>query len=186
MALEGRKNCEFMMVYTAHYKSPLGGITMASDGEALVGLWFNGQKHFGAGLASDCEARPGLPIFAQTCLWLETYFGGGVPSFVPPLVLKGSNFRQQVWKVLLEIPYGNTTTYGEIARKMSLSRMSAQAVGGAVGHNPISLIVPCHRVVGAGGSLTGYAGGLERKAWMLRLEGAMGERQHVFPIAENN
>lgn len=163
-------NC---MYYTTHYNSPLGGITIASDSDALVGLWFDGQKYFAVGLGDDCVERPDLPILRQACLWLEIYFGGKVPSFVPQVALRGSTFRQRVWKSLVQIPYGHTTTYGEIARQIGGARMSPQAVGGAVGHNPVGLIVPCHRVVGAGGSLTGYAGGLKRKAWLLRLEGAI-------------
>lgn len=162
------------MDYVAHYDSPLGGITMASDGKALCGLWFDGQKYFGDVLATEHEERE-LP-FGQTRDWLDAYFAGRDPGFTPSLALRGSGFRQAVWQILLSIPYGHTMTYGqiaaEIARRRGIAHMSAQAVGGAVGHNPISLIVPCHRVVGADGSLTGYAGGVWRKERLLELEGA--------------
>ena len=162
------------MEYTAHYESPLGGITLSSDGEALLGLWFDGQKFFAATLAPDHEERA-LPVFDLAKRWLEVYFSGRDPGFTPPLRMNGTAFRRAVWEILLAIPFGRTMTYGEIAavlaRKNGLSRMSAQAVGGAVGHNAISLIVPCHRVIGADGSLTGYAGGLDRKRRLLALEG---------------
>ncbi len=163
------------MEYTAHCDSPLGGITLSSDGEALLGLWFDGQKHFADTLAPDHEERA-LPVFDLAKRWLEVYFVGRDPGFTPPLKMKTTAFRRAVWEILLAIPFGRTMTYGEIAavlaRRNGPARMSAQAVGGAVGHNPISLIVPCHRVVGADGSLTGYAGGLERKRFLLALEGA--------------
>lgn len=162
------------MEYTAHYDSPLGGITLSSDGEALLGLWFDGQRLFAATLAPDHEERS-LPVFDQAKRWLDVYFGGRDPGFVPPLRMRSTPFRHAVWEILLAIPFGRTMTYGEIAaelaRRNGLARMSARAVGGAVGHNPISLIVPCHRVVGADGGLTGYAGGLERKCRLLALEG---------------
>lgn len=161
------------MRYIHHFSSPLGGITMASDGTALTGLWFDGQRYYGAGLAEAPEEKM-LPVFEQTDKWLETYFGGAVPDGMPPLRPEGSPFRRAVWEVLCTIPPGQTMTYGEIAAVLSkergISRLSARAVGGAVGHNPISLLIPCHRVVGAGGKLTGYAGGVERKAWLLRME----------------
>ena len=155
-----------------HYDSPLGGITMVSDGEALTGLWFDGQKH----AAVPPAAREGkdLPVFVQTDRWLDAYFAGAQPDFTPQLHLRATVFRVSVWETLLTIPYGQTTTYGAVAAavaaRMGLPRMSAQAVGGAVGHNPIALIIPCHRVVGADGSLTGYAGGIERKRSLLMLE----------------
>ena len=156
------------MQYTAQYLSLLGGITLASDGERLTGLWFHGQKYFGSTLTALYEHRE-LPIFRQTAAWLDQYFAGQEPDFIPPLKLEGPPFRQAVWEVLLTIPYGETMTYGDIARR--LGRMEAfQAVGGAVGHNPISIIVPCHRVVGSDGGLRGYAGGLDKKARLLRLE----------------
>ena len=163
------------MQYTYHYHSPIGGITLACDGEALTGLWFDGQKYFADTLANDHEEKS-LPIFDQTIKWLDLYFCGKVPEFTPALNMKTTPFRKSVWEILLTIPYGQTMTYGEIARiiakQKGLSQMSAQAVGGAVGHNAISLIIPCHRVIGTNGSLTGYAGGIERKRYLLNLEGA--------------
>ena len=167
------------MDFTTHYSSPIGGITLASDGAALTGLWFDGQKHYAATLAGIPVEKPDIPVFVETRCWLDLYFSGKRPDFTPPLAPTGTPFQQKVWDILLNIPYGMTMTYGEIAKRIvetfhetSLHppHMSPQAVGGAVGHNPISLIIPCHRVVGADGSLTGYAGGLERKTWLLRLE----------------
>lgn len=147
---------------------------MASDGTALTGLWFDGQKYFAEGLAETATAKS-LPVFNETVRWLDIYFAGRRPDFTPPLNLEGTTFRKEVWQLLLQIPYGQTTTYGKLAAQLAahndLKRMSAQAVGGAVGHNPISIIVPCHRVVGTGGSLTGYAGGLAKKLALLKLEG---------------
>lgn len=161
------------MSYIQYYSSPLGNLVMASDGEALTGLWFEGQKYFGSTLSGTLEEND-LPVFRQTANWLELYFSGKQPDFIPELALEGSPFRILVWEILLSIPYGQTATYGEIAsaaaERLSRSHMSAQAVGGAVGHNPVSLIVPCHRVLGADGSLTGYAGGTERKKALLALE----------------
>ena len=162
------------MDFISHYDSPLGGMTMASDGSHLVGLWFDGQKHFAETLDKDYEKRDDLPIFEETRHWLEIYFAGKKPDFTPALFIRGTAFRCRVWEILLTIPYGQTMTYGDIARTLArekgLKTMSAQAVGGAVGHNPISLIIPCHRVIGADGSLTGYAGGIERKQWLIQKE----------------
>lgn len=163
--------------YMEQYQSPLGVITLASNGESLTGLWFEGQKYFDSSLSDpENHTKKALPVFDQTKQWLNLYFDGIQPDFTPPLTLEGTAFRQTVWNLLREIPYGQTRTYGAIAalvaKEKGLPRFSAQAVGQAVGRNPISLIVPCHRVVGANGSLTGYAGGLERKAWLLKLEGA--------------
>ena len=155
------------MDYTCHYDSALGGITLASDGEALTGLWFDGQKYFADTLDAEHEEQP-LPVFDEAVRWLDLYFGGEVPDFTPELSPRGSAFRRRVWDALLAIPYGHTTTYGEIAKKLGCK--SAQAVGGAVGHNPISLIIPCHRVLGADGSLTGYAGGTDKKRRLLEIE----------------
>ena len=155
------------MEYTYHYTSPLGGITLASDGEALTGLWFDGQKYFADTLDAE-YAEKALPLFGETAKWLDLYFAGIVPDFTPKLSPRGTGFRRRVWDVLLTIPYGHTMTYGEIAN--ALGCRSAQAIGGAVGHNPISLIIPCHRVVGADGSLTGYAGGVDKKRSLLELE----------------
>jgi len=163
------------MDYIHHYDSPLGGITLASDGTALTGLWFDGQKYFAAHLSSDHEEKA-LPIFEQADQWLDIYFTGKAPDFTPPLHMRATPFQKAVWDILLTIPYGKTLTYGEIADRIAeqrgLSRMSAQAVGGAVGHNLISLIIPCHRVVGSNGSLTGYAGGIDKKMKLLTLEHA--------------
>lgn len=159
---------------THSYRSPLGMITLTSDGKALTGLWFEGQKYYGSTLSRSHEERM-LPVFEQTDTWLDLYFSGKVPDFTPHLCLKGTVFRKAVWDILLTIPYGKTMTYGEIAgviaRHTGTTGMSARAVGGAVGHNPISIIIPCHRVIGSSGSLTGYAGGLERKTRLLTLEG---------------
>lgn len=161
------------MNYTYHYNSPLGGITLASDGGGLTGLWFDGQKYFGSTLGKNAVQK-NLPVFEQTAEWLNIYFGGKNPSFTPPLSLNATSFRTSVWEILLSIPYGQTMTYKEIAAKIAaqqeLPSMSAQAVGNAVGHNPISLIIPCHRVVGSDGNLTGYAGGIEKKEKLLMLE----------------
>ena len=161
------------MDFTHRFNSPLGGITMASDGEALTGLWFDGQKYFAASLEKEHEERM-LPVFDLADKWLNLYFSGSEPGFLPPLLMRATEFRKTVWEILLTIPYGKTMTYGEIADRITaergLSRMSAQAVGGAVAHNAISLMIPCHRVVGMDGSLTGYAGGLEKKIWLLEME----------------
>lgn len=162
------------MLYTNHCASPLGEILLAADGAGLTGLWFmENQKHKGIGLSAEAEERA-LPVFDEAKRWLDLYFSGRDPGFTPPLHLTGSAFRNRVGEILLEIPYGKTVTYGEIANRIAgergLARMSCRAVGGAVGKNPISLIVPCHRVLGSGGRLTGYGGGLERKAALLRLE----------------
>lgn len=169
------------MIYTYHYLSPFGGITIASNGKALTGLWFDGQKYFGDTLPEYHEAG-NLSVFEEAKRWLDIYFSGKAPDFTPPLCMDTTPFRRIVWNILLTIPYGHTMTYGEIAHKIAkkngLPQMSAQAVGGAVGHNPISLIIPCHRVVGTNGSLTGYAGGIEKKVKLLALEKV--NMQHLF------
>ena len=159
------------MIYTAHYTSPLGGITLASDGMTLTGLYFDGERDF-----PDLSAahKKDLPVFGEVMRWLDLYFAGKEPDFMPPLAPVGTTFQQAVWEILKTIPYGGTTTYGAIAKRLEKStgkRMSAQAVGGAVGRNPISLLIPCHRVIGADGSLMGYAGGLDKKEYLLRTEG---------------
>lgn len=163
------------MVYTFPYTSPLGGITLSSNGTALSGLWFDGQKYFGQSLPKEHKEKP-LPIFEQTARWLDIYFSGKAPDFTPPLFMETTPFRKAVWEILLTIPYGQTMTYKEIADRIAkqkgLLKMSAQAVGGAVGHNSISLIIPCHRVIGTNGSLTGYAGGIDKKKQLLTLEKA--------------
>lgn len=162
------------MSYLSHYLSPLGPITMASDGIALTGLWFDGQKYFASTLAPDVEERSDLPVFAQTRRWLDIYFTGHDPGFAPHLHHPATPFRTMVWQCLRGIPYGATATYADIARQIARQRglpsMSAQAVGAAVSRNPISIIIPCHRVIASDGSLTGYAAGLDRKAALLRLE----------------
>ena len=161
------------MQYISHYTSPIGDILLAADDAGLTGLWFQGQKYFARGLEKEQEER-NLPVFDQTKAWLDLYFSGKEPDFLPPLHLIGTDFQKQVWEILLAIPYGKTTTYGkiagQIAQRRGLAHMSAQAVGGAVGHNPISIIVPCHRVLGTDGSLTGYAGGVDKKIHLLSLE----------------
>ena len=173
------------MYSICHYNSPLGGITLACDEEGLTGLWFDGQKYFGGGILKGgakkeqgAEEKEGKrsPVLEQTVKWLDLYFSGRKPDFTPPLHLVGSEFRHAVWEMLLKIPYGQTTTYkelaGRIAEQREIKTMSAQAVGGAVGHNPVSIIVPCHRVLGTDGSLTGYAGGIDKKISLLTLEKA--------------
>ena len=161
------------MHYINHYNSPLGKITFASNGKELTGLWFNGQKYFASTLTKEYEQK-NLPVFEQTAKWLDIYFSGQNPNFTPPLYLSSTQFRNEVWKILLAIPYGSVITYGGIAdimaKKRGMENMSAQAIGGAVGHNPISIIVPCHRVVGTDGSLTGYAGGVDIKEKLLKFE----------------
>lgn len=161
------------MTFLQHYNSPLGGILLAADEIGLTGLWFDGQKYFARDLPAE-HVEQNTPVLSEAKRWLDIYFTGREPDFTPPLHPIGSVFRQSVWEILLQIPYGQTTTYGEIARqlaaKLGLPRMSAQAVGGAVGHNEVSIIIPCHRVVGTSGSLTGYAGGIDKKVKLLELE----------------
>ncbi len=161
------------MQYTSHYSSPIGDILLAADEIGLTGLWFEGQKYFALYLDKEHEEKE-LPIFEQTKQWLDIYFSGREPDFKVPLHFTGTDFQNEVWEILYKIPYGQTMTYGEIAKKVAsqrgIARMSAQAVGGAVGHNEISIIVPCHRVVGTSGSLTGYAGGIDKKIALLKLE----------------
>lgn len=164
------------MLYLTRCDSPLGPLTLASDGEALCGLWLEGQRHFMAGVTGETAPGDGLPVFVRTQTWLARYFAGGRPAACDlPLSPEGSDFRRAVWRELCGIPYGETTAYGRIAERLALSgaRTSARAVGGAVARNPISIVIPCHRVLGADGGLTGYAGGVERKRFLLRLEGAL-------------
>lgn len=166
-----RRKC---MDYINHYSSPLGGITLASDGTYLVGLWFDNQRYFAAGLNSPYITK-NLAIFDQTKEWLDIYFSKQEPDFTPKLLMRATPFRKEVWELLLSIPYGQTQSYGELANilahKKGISQMSAQAVGGAIGHNMISLIIPCHRVLSSNGKLTGYAAGLDKKSKLLQLEG---------------
>lgn len=161
------------MLYYKKAASPLGEITLRSDGEALTGLWFADDKHYGAKDIAGA-ALADLDVFMQAEAWLAEYFAGREPKVSVPLKLQGSEFQMQVWRLLQDIPYGRLVTYGDIAKKIAaqkgVARMSAQAVGGAVGHNPLCIIVPCHRVVGANGRLTGYGGGMWRKVRLLELE----------------
>lgn len=163
------------MRYVDHYESPLGSILLAADDVGLTGLWFEGQKYYAQTLSPEHEERE-LPVFRETKQWLDIYFSGQEPDFMPPVHMVGTDFQLMVWEILKQISYGETTTYGEIARRIAahkgIPHMSAQAAGGAVGHNKISIIIPCHRVVGTDGSLTGYAGGIEKKIKLLSLEKA--------------
>lgn len=155
------------MICTAEYSSPIGEILLCADEIGLRGLWFEGSKYFAAGVPEE-KSEVMTPVLSSAVQWLNEYFSGTEPDFTPPLHLTGSDFRLKVWSELLKIPYGSTVSYGELAA--TFGKMSAQAVGGAVGHNPVGIIVPCHRVIGADGSLTGYAAGTERKSFLLRLE----------------
>ncbi len=191
-----------VFLYTTQYASPLGEITLACNEDAIIGLWFNDQKHFGATLPAEenstavapnghplldpngppllaPDVHPlltpdGHPVLEDALRWLDLYFSGKKPDFLPPLRYGSTPFRKAVYDILLTIPYGETMTYGQIATLIAAQqgpeKMSAQAVGGAVGRNPIALMIPCHRVVGVGGNLTGYAGGLDRKLKLLELE----------------
>ncbi len=165
-----------IMKYINYYASPLGKILLAANDKGLSGLWLEGEKAF-PNLKNSEYVLTDLPVFNETRRWLDVYFAGYEPNFLPPLDMQGTLFQREVWDILLEIPYGKTMTYGEIAKiiaeKRGIARMSAQAVGQAVGRNPISVIVPCHRVIGADGSLTGYAGGIARKEALLRIEGIL-------------
>lgn len=158
--------------------SPVGNLLLAEEADALIGLWFEGQKYFGAGLPEAKPPERETTVLRQAAAWLERYFAGKKPSpHALPLRPAGSAFRQALWQELCEIPYGEVSTYGEVAKRVAVRmhrpNMPGQAVGGAIGHNPISIIIPCHRVVAANGSLTGYAGGLSVKRALLTLEGAL-------------
>lgn len=163
------------MISTAHYNSPLSDILLASKDNKLIGLWIEGQKYFLSSIKEEIQENSNDEVLLATKSWLDRYFNGQKPN-IDELNLSpiGSDFRQAVWKILCKIPYGETITYNniakEIARQRKIKKMSAQAIGGAVGHNPISIIIPCHRVVGTNGNLTGYAGGIEKKIWLLRHE----------------
>ena len=164
------------MYYSTIYKSPIGTITLGSDGEKLIGLWNEGQKYHGSSIFNEMSVEDSLTIFSQTKRWLDRYFSKKNPKVLElPLSPIGTEFRQNVWQALCEIPYGEVVTYGDIASKLYPESTNAnkfsRAVGGAVGHNPISIIIPCHRVIGSDGSLTGYAGGTDKKTFLLELEG---------------
>jgi methylated-DNA-[protein]-cysteine S-methyltransferase len=163
--LEQRKESE-NLAYICKIASPVGGLTASSDGASITGLWIEGQKYFAATLPKNTIKRD-LPVFQDLRRWLDCYFEGEDPNFTLPLLPSGSAFRKSVWNILCEIPHGKTITYGDIASRLG---KHPRPVGGAVGHNPISIIIPCHRVVGANGSLTGYAGGIDKKTQLLRLE----------------
>lgn len=176
--------------YISHYESPLGPMLLTADDTGLTGLWFEGQRHLPEALEQGADDRE-LSVFQTARRWLDLYFSGKIPDFTVPLHLIGTAFQKKVWDILCTIPYGHTTTYGWIARQLAaqtgVPRMAAQAVGGAVGRNPISLIVPCHRVIGADGSLTGYGGGIERKEQLLRLEGAaFHDRPAPVPVCSDH
>ncbi|MDR1144502.1 MAG: methylated-DNA--[protein]-cysteine S-methyltransferase [Spirochaetaceae bacterium] len=162
------------MEYIQKIKSPVGTFTVSSDGKNICGLWIEGQKYFAKTLGNDVLEQ-NLPVFENVRKWLDIYFSGRKPGFMPPLMPKGSPFQKSIWNNLCKIPYGKTTTYGELAEQFELEskgrHMSARAVGGAVGHNPISVLIPCHRVIGKNGNLTGYAGGIAVKTKLLQLEG---------------
>lgn len=167
------------MVFTTTYPSPIGNLLLAAEDDALIGLWIEGQKYYPTRIAAEGQQDGAHPALLAATDWLDRYFAGQQPS-LQRLVLrpKGTPFRQAVWQLLQEIPYGTTVTYGQLAAQLAArqgqARTSARAVGNAVGHNPISILIPCHRVVGSGGRLTGYAGGIERKQWLLALEQAAG------------
>ncbi|MBR1942814.1 methylated-DNA--[bacterium] len=161
------------MQYKNYYQSPLGEIFLTANETSLTGLWFVGAKYFDETSMQNYKEKK-LPIFEQTKNWLDLYFEGKEPNFTPPVYQTGSSFKMAVWKILKDIPYGKTVTYSEIAaiiaKQKGIIKMSAQAIGGAVAHNTISIIIPCHRVIGANGSLTGYAGGINKKIKLLELE----------------
>ena len=166
------------MIYTTYYNSPIGKLLLASKENKLIGLWIEGQKYYSSGIEEEFTKNDDEKILIETKKWLNRYFNGEKPCpnelDLAPI---GSKFRKNVWDILCKIPYGKVITYNdiakEIAKKMKINKMSAQAVGGAVGHNPISIIIPCHRVIGTNGSLTGYAGGLDKKEYLLKLENAI-------------
>lgn len=178
------------MFYKSCYTSPIGAIYIVCDQTSLVGLWLENQKYFAEKLINESVVVQNNSTIKMVKKWLDDYFAKRNPN-VDKLVLnpKGTVFQKEVWKILMEIPYGEVTTYGEIAKllanKMGINKMSAQAVGGAVGRNPISIIVPCHRVVGAKGDLTGYAGGIEKKLWLLKHENSKFKKNKNFRIKDN-
>ena len=175
------------MVYKTYYDSPVGKLFIASDGENIIGLCIEGQKYYLDKIEKESILKNDLEIFDKTRKWLDSYFKQEKPEISGlSLAPEGNTFRQYIWKLLCEIPYGETTTYGvlaqKVAKKLNKPAMSAQAVGNAVGHNPISIIIPCHRVVGKNGSLTGYAGGIEKKIKLLEIENVKMEKFFVPKI----
>jgi len=162
------------MQYTQNIKSPVGTLTVSSDGGSITGLWLEGQKYFARTLGMG-SINQNIPIFNDLKKWLDIYFSGRVPDFTLPLMPAGTPFQKAIWGILCKIPHGQTVTYGAIAKQLEKARKgartSARAVGSAVGRNPVSIIIPCHRVIGKDGSLTGYAGGISKKLLLLRLEG---------------
>jgi methylated-DNA-[protein]-cysteine S-methyltransferase len=160
--------------YIHDVKTPVGILTLSSDGENITGLWIENQKYFAKTLGKNIS-KQNLPIFENVQKWLDIYFSGKEPDFMPPLMPEGSSFQLSIWKILRQIPYGRTVTYGEIAKRFEIENQdahtSARAIGAAVGHNPISILIPCHRVIGKNGDLTGYAGGVGAKFKLLQLEG---------------
>ncbi len=162
------------MEVSTHYMSPLGNILLAADNTGLIGAWFEGQKYFPTYRLQDCAEQETTHL-CEARVWLDIYFSGREPPFLPSLCPRGTAFQSEVWALLRDIPYGTTVTYGDLARRLAeqhgIRQMSARAVGCAVGRNPLSILIPCHRVLGAGGQLTGYAGGIDRKQALLRLEG---------------
>lgn len=168
------------MEYIHNIESPVGTLTVSSDGENVSGLWIAGQKYFAKTLGDAAGNQPGLPagqnppVFDTVEKWLDIYFSGEEPDFMPPLMPRGSLFQKTIWNILCKIPYGRTTTYGEVAKQFEMEnkgRTSARAAGGAVGRNPVSILIPCHRVIGKKGDLTGYAGGVAIKRTLLQMEG---------------
>ncbi|MCF0133918.1 MAG: methylated-DNA--[protein]-cysteine S-methyltransferase [Blautia sp.] len=170
------------MQYISYYDSPMGEILLAADAMGLTGLWFEKQKYFAWHLDQE-HSEQETALIKRAKEWLNVYFSGKEPDFKVPLHYEGTAFQHEVWDILKEIPYGKTVTYGEIAKQMAdrrgIAKMSAQAVGGAVGHNEIAIIIPCHRVIGSNGNLTGYAGGIDKKIQLLQIEGAMQERYYI-------
>jgi methylated-DNA-[protein]-cysteine S-methyltransferase len=173
LGAQNSKKNEFME-YIRKMTTPVGILTVSSDGQNIYGLWIEGQKHFAKTLGKNVSEQ-NLPVFENVQEWLDIYFSGKEPDFMPPLMPRGSPFQKSIWNILCKIPYGKTTTYGELAKQFERENngkhTSARTVGGAVGHNPVSLFIPCHRVIGKNGNLTGYAGGIATKIKLLKLEG---------------
>ncbi len=170
------------MQYISEYQSPIGKILLAADEMGLTGLWLENEKYYTLGLDTEHEEKE-TAVLKKAKRWLDIYFSGKKPDFTPSIHMIGTEFQKEVWEILLRIPYGQTVTYGEIAKELAerrgIPKMSAQAVGGAVGRNKLSIIIPCHRVVGTNGSLTGYAGGINKKIMLLELEGVNLENLYI-------